>query len=210
MLLESIPEDVLLIGAVKGRSVEQVREAQEAGLSHFGHNYVQEATSMIEVLGGESQWHFIGHLQRNKAKKAVALFDMIESVDSERIAQALSRHCAEAGKVMPVLLEINSGEESSKTGVLPSEARALVEQIAEFKHVRMMGLMTMGPRFGDPEDSRPYFVATRRLFEEIAALELPHVEMSYLSMGMSNSYEVAIQEGANIIRIGTGIFGPRE
>jgi len=137
------------------------------------------------------------------------MFDMIESVDSLRLAQEIEKCCAAQNKVMPVLIEINSGEEEQKFGVLPKEAEALIRQIAPLEHLRVKGLMTMGPRFGNPEDARPYFVKTRRLFQEIRDLHIPNVEMSYLSMGMTNSYQVAIEEKANLVRIGTKIFGER-
>jgi pyridoxal phosphate enzyme (YggS family) len=152
----------------------------------------------------------IGHLQRNKAKKAVKLFDLIETVDSWRLAVALDRHCAAAGKVMPVLIEINSGREASKTGILPEEVDDLVRRLSELSNIQVQGLMTMGPRFGNPEDARPYFRATREIFDRLSAQNLLNVAMRTLSMGMSNSYLVAIEEGANMIRIGTKLFGERQ
>jgi len=215
-VLTSLPEGVLLVGAAKTRTADEVRAAVEAGLTAIGHNYVQEAEAMRQGLSQwESErehpvrWHLIGHLQRNKARKAVALFDMIETIDSLRIARAVDRHCAAAGKIMPVLVEINSGEESNKTGVGPDEVETLVLQIAELENIHIQGLMTMGPRFGNPEDARPYFRLTRELFERLAAADLEHVQMRYLSMGMSNSYQVAIEEGSNMVRVGTKLFGPR-
>ena len=142
-------------------------------------------------------------------KKAVQLFDLIETADSWRLAEALDRRCAVIGKVLPVLVEINSGREISKTGVLPEDVDDLVQRLSELRHIRVQGLMTMGPRFGDPEQARPYFLATRATFERLSAWNLPNVTMRYLSMGMSNSYLVAIEEGANVVRIGTKIFGRR-
>ena len=209
-ILGTIPPGVLLIAAAKTRSLDEVQAAIDAGVTHFGYNYVQEATPIIQAIGDQASWHMIGHLQRNKAKLAVQLFDMIETVDSWRLAQALDRRCANANKIMPVLVEINSGRESSKTGVLPGDADDLVHQISVLEHIRVEGLMTMGPRFGDPENSRPYFKATRQAFERLAAQEIPNVTMRYLSMGMSNSYQIAIEEGANIVRIGTKLFGERK
>jgi pyridoxal phosphate enzyme (YggS family) len=208
-LLETLPAGVTLVAAVKSRTPEEVEAAVRAGVSHFGHNYVQEAERMIRVIGRQVHWYMIGHLQRNKVKRAVALFDMIETVDSWRLAVAIDRHCAAAGKVMPVLVEINSGREASKTGVMPEKLDDLVQRLRGLKHIRVQGLMTMGPRFGDPENARPFFLATRAAFERLSALNLPDVAMRYLSMGMSNSYAVAIEEGANLVRIGTGIFGQR-
>ncbi|NIS80171.1 MAG: YggS family pyridoxal phosphate-dependent enzyme [Anaerolineales bacterium] len=207
-LLETIPPHVILVAAAKGRSLDEVVQAIEAGITHVGHNYVQDALPMVEALGHEGMWHMIGHLQRNKVKKAIHTFDLIETVDSLRLAKAINRHCANAGKIMPVLVEINSGGETSKTGVLPEDVDDLVISMAKLDHIRLLGLMTMGPRFGDPDRARPYFSATREAFIRISAMNLPNVTMRYLSMGMSNSYKVAIEEGANVVRIGTKIFGP--
>ena len=206
-ILETLPPGVILVAAAKSRSLEEVEAAIRAGISHVGHNYVQEARQMIQVIGHQVTWHMIGHLQRNKAKKAVQLFDLIETVDSFRLASAIDKSCAAASMVMPVLVEINSGRELSKTGVMPEDVDDLVQRLSELQHIRVQGLMTMGPSFGDPENSRPYFRETRRAFERLSALNLPNVSMLTLSMGMSNSYHVAIEEGANLIRIGTALFG---
>jgi len=208
-ILETLPAGVTLVAAAKSRSVEEVRAAIRAGVTCVGHNYVQEAACMVPFITEPVRWHMIGHLQRNKAKRAVQLFDMIETLDSWRLAQEIERRCAAIDKVMPVLVEINSGREASKTGVLPEEVDELVWQVSELPHIRVQGLMSMGPRFGDPEDARPYFRATREAFERLAAANIPNVEMRYLSMGMSNSYRVAIEEGANMVRIGTLLFGQR-
>ena len=209
-LLKTIPPDVTLVAAAKGRTIEEVEAAIQAGVAHVGHNYVQEAKPIIEAVGDRATWHMIGHLQRNKAAAAVRIFDMIETVDSMRLAEAIDRRCARLGRTMPVFVEINSGRERTKTGVLPEELDDLVVGITKLKHIRLMGLMTMGPRFGDPEDARPFFKATREAFERLSARRLPNVSLQYLSMGMTNSYQVAIEEGANLVRIGTKIFGPRE
>jgi len=206
-LLETLPQDVTLVAAVKSRTAEEVAAAIQAGVSHIGHNYVQEAERMIESMADEVHWHLIGHLQRNKTKKAVRVFDMVQTVDSLRLASGLDRSCQTHGKAIPVLVEINSGREPSKTGVLPEEVGDLVRRISDLRYIRVLGLMTMGPRFGDPEDARPFFRATRRAFEALATLDLPNVAMRTLSMGMSNSYRVAIEEGANMVRIGSQIFG---
>jgi pyridoxal phosphate enzyme (YggS family) len=208
-ILETVPPDVIVVAAAKGRTLAEVEAAIQAGITHVGQNYVQEARAMIPALGDSVTWHMIGHLQRNKVKKAVQLFDMIETVDSWRLAEALDRRCAVIDGVMPVLVEINSGGEASKTGILPEDVDDLVQRLGELQHIRVQGLMTMGPRFGDPEQARPYFRATRAAFERLSAWNLPNVTMHYLSMGMSNSYMVAIEEGANVVRIGTRIFGRR-
>jgi pyridoxal phosphate enzyme (YggS family) len=151
----------------------------------------------------------IGHLQRNKVKKAVMLFDMIETIDSVNLAEEVNKNCALESKVMPVLIEINSGKESNKTGVLPEHVERLILQINNLPNLKIQGLMTMGPRFGNPEDARPYFKVAKAVFNRIKETKIPNVEMRYLSMGMSNSYKIAIEEGANIVRIGTVLFGDR-
>ena len=208
-IMETIPEDVQLIAAAKTRSLEEVEAAIQAGITHIGYNYVQEALPIIQAIGNRATWHMIGHLQRNKAKLAVQHFDMIETVDSWRLARELNRRCSDIGKRIPVLIEINSGKENTKTGVMPDEIDELVTQLSTLSHIQVEGLMTMGPSYGDPNESRPYFKATRHVFERLGSQNLPNVKMRYLSMGMSNSYQVAIEEGANIIRIGTKLFGAR-
>ena len=209
-ILEELPEDVQLVGAAKTKTPEEIREAIEAGLEIIGENYVQEAERAIEVIGHKAEWHMIGHLQRNKARKAVQIFDMIETVDSMKLAREIDKCCGKIGKIMPVLIEINSGEEDQKAGVLPEDAIALIKEMSTLRFIKVMGLMTMGPFTGDPEDARPYFIKTRELFQKLKEINLPNVEMKHLSMGMSNSYKVALEEGANMVRIGTKIFGERE
>ncbi len=208
-ILRELPQGVTLVGAAKTRTPKEIQEAIDAGVKIIGENYVQEAERAFKVIGRKVKWHLIGPLQRNKAKKAVEIFDMIETVDSIKIAREIDKRCKAIGRVMPVLIEINSGREEQKAGVFPENALDLVKEIANLPNIKIMGLMTLGPRFGDPEDSRPYFVETRRIFEKIKELKLPNVEMKYLSMGMTNSYKVALEEGANIVRIGTLIFGER-
>ncbi len=208
-ILQELPEDVVLVAAAKTRTPEEVLEAIDAGLKIVGENYVQEAEKAFEVVGAKARWHMIGHLQSNKAKKAVKIFDMIETVDSVKLAKAIDKACRNTGKVMEVLIEVNSGEEPQKAGVMPEDGISLVRNMSGLKNIKIMGLMTMGPFAGDPEEARPYFQKTRKLFEEIKALNVPGVEMKYLSMGMSNSYKVALEEGANMVRIGTKLFGER-
>jgi PLP dependent protein len=208
-ILQNLPPEVLLVAAAKTRLQEEVKAAIKAGIQIVGYNYVQEAEFLRPTIDEPVKWHMIGHLQRNKVKKAVQLFDMIETIDSVRLAKEVNKQCAKLKKVMPVLIEINSGKESNKTGVLPEDAIALIQQIKDLSNLEILGLMTMGPRFGIPEDARPYFKTTKTLFEQIKKLEIPGVEMRYLSMGMSNSYQIAIDEGANMVRIGTRLFGER-
>jgi pyridoxal phosphate enzyme (YggS family) len=209
-ILQELPEGVRLVGAAKTRTPEEISEAIEGGLEMVGENYVQEAERASESVGHKAKWHMIGHLQTNKVKKAVKIFDMIQTVSSMKLAQEIDRCCEKIGRVMPVLVEINSGEESQKSGVMPADAISLVKEMSILKNVKVMGLMTMGPFAGNPEDSRPYFRRTKAIFEALKAMSIPGVEMTYLSMGMSNSYRVAIEEGANMVRIGTKVFGERK
>jgi len=208
-ILTELPPGVELVAAAKTRTSAEILEAIEAGIKIIGQNFVQEAQQAFQDVGRKARWHFIGHLQRNKAKKAVEIFDMIETVDSYELAAALDKRSKARGKTIEILIEINSGREPQKYGIFPEETEGLIRQISDFDCIKIRGLMTMGPFFGDPEDARPYFQVTRKTFEEIKSLSIPNVEMKYLSMGMTNSYQVAVEEGANLIRIGTKIFGPR-
>ncbi len=210
-LLQTIPPDVIVVAAAKSRTAGQVAAVVRAGIRHIGHNYVQEAQAMRAAFrspdGEPVLWHMIGHLQRNKAAQAADLFDMVETVDSLRLATALDRCCAEHQKVMPVLIEVNSGGEANKSGVLPHEVETLARQIAALEHVQVQGLMTMGPAVDDPQDLCPCFRLTKTIFDRLSQVE--GMTMRYLSMGMSDSYLIAIEEGANLVRIGTRLFGPR-
>jgi len=208
-ILSELPQGVELVAAAKARTPEEILEAVGAGVKIVGENYVQEAQDAFEVIGRRVTWHFIGYLQKNKVKKAVEIFDVIQIVDSYGLAAEIDKRCAKFGKIMPVLIEINSGREKQKSGVLPKEAPGLIRRISSFSNIKVFGLMTMGPRFGNPEDSRQYFIETGRIFDEIKKLNLSGVEMKYLSMGMTNSYKIAIEEGVNIVRIGSKIFGER-
>ncbi len=208
-ILAELPPGVELAAAAKTRTPGEIIEAIDAGVRIIGENYVQEAQAARAVVGPRAPWSLIGHLQSNKAKKAVEIFDMVETVDSLDLARELDKRCAAAGRTLDVLLEINSGEEDQKAGVRPDGAEALLREAAGLTRLRVRGLMTMGPFEGDPEESRPYFRTTRELFERFRDLGLPGVEMAVLSMGMSHSYRVAVQEGASRVRIGTAIFGPR-
>jgi len=209
-VLAELPPGVILVAAAKQRRPDEVRRAVAAGVKVVGENYVQEAKAAFSALGRIAEWHFIGHLQKNKVKKVVELADMIETVDSEALGVRIDQECAKCGRVMPVLVEVNSGREPQKAGVLPEDVEELVRNLAGLDHIKVQGLMTMGPRTGDPQDARPYFQETNRLFDRLAESTVHGVEMKFLSMGMSNSYRVAMEEGANIVRIGTAIFGARE
>jgi pyridoxal phosphate enzyme (YggS family) len=208
-ILAELPPGVDLVAAAKTRTPDEILEAIEAGVKIIGENYVQETEIAFRTVGRKARWHFIGHLQTNKAKRAVELFDLIETVDSLGLALEIDKRSAAAGKTMPVLIEVNSGGEPQKFGVLPENVEAVVRGIAALAHVRVAGLMTMGPFEGDPEESRPYFRETRHVWDRLGSLKLPGVEMRHLSMGMTNSWRVAVEEGATLVRIGTAIFGPR-
>jgi pyridoxal phosphate enzyme (YggS family) len=208
-ILKEIPDGVILIAATKGRSIEEINEAIEAGIKIIGENYVQEAEKKFEAIGKKVKWHMIGHLQTNKVKKAIEIFDMIETVDSEKIAREIDKEAKKRNIIFPVLIEINSSREKQKSGVLPEDAEKLIYEISKYENIKIEGLMTMGPFVENPEDIRPYFRLTKELFEKFKNLNLPNFEMKYLSMGMSDTWKIAIEEGANIIRIGTAIFGPR-
>jgi pyridoxal phosphate enzyme (YggS family) len=208
-ILADLPPSVELVAAAKTRSAAEILEAIDAGVRIVGENYVQEAAAVLPAVGRRARWHFIGHLQTNKARKAVEIFDLIETVDSIALGRELDKRADAAGKTMDVLVEINSGREPQKAGALPEEAEGLVRDLAALPRLRVLGLMTMGPFEGDPEDSRPYFRETRRVFEALAKAAVPGAAMERLSMGMSYSWRVAVEEGANLVRIGTAIFGPR-
>ncbi|MBN1904392.1 MAG: YggS family pyridoxal phosphate-dependent enzyme [Deltaproteobacteria bacterium] len=210
MILAGLPQGVTLVGAAKTRTPSEIMEAIDAGLTIVGENYVQEAEQAFNKIGNRVKWHMIGHLQKNKVKKAVTIFDMIETIDSMKLCTLVDRACKEMGKTMPVLIEINSGEEDQKAGVMPDSAITLIKEIATLSNIRVMGLMTMGPLTTDPEALRPCFRKTREIFDHIKDENLEGAEMKYLSMGMSDSYKIAIEEGANLVRIGTRLFGARD
>ena len=206
---KELSSDVILVAATKTRSVEEIKEAISAGITIIGENYAQEAEKKYNELKCKVQFHCIGHLQKNKIKKAVEIFDMIQTVDSFEIAQEIDKRSRAISKVMPVLIEVNSGKEPNKEGVMLEEVIPLIKEISILKNIKIKGLMTMAPLFEDPEKDRPYFRLTKELFDRIKKLNISNVEMSVLSMGMSDSYKVAVEEGTTMVRIGTVIFGPR-
>ncbi|MCF8053488.1 MAG: YggS family pyridoxal phosphate-dependent enzyme [Desulfobacterales bacterium] len=205
------PAEVGLVAVTKTHPAAAVREAADAGLSVFGENYVQEARDKIEALADlDLSWHFIGHLQRNKAKYAVDLFDLIHSVDSLKLAKEIDKQAAKRAKVQDVLVQVNLGNEPTKSGAGQDEAADLCREAARLEHVKIRGLMTMPPFFDEPEKARPFFAALRRLRDRIAALSIEGVFMEALSMGMTGDFEAAVEEGATWVRIGTAIFGERQ
>jgi pyridoxal phosphate enzyme (YggS family) len=218
---EEIPKDVTIVLSVKTRTVKEIEEAIDAGAANIGHNYVQEAGQMYGALQKKAtkvRWHMIGHLQTNKINKTLRIFDVIQTVDSLEKAVAINKRVEKSRKeIVPVYVEINIGSEFSKAGIKPTDhepfeeyMEELARNISALGHLRLVGLMTMGPRFGNPEDVRPYFRRTKTIFERIKALDLSNVDMKYLSMGMTNSYRIAIEEGSNMVRIGAAIFGKRK
>ncbi len=208
-ILAEIPSGVKLVVVAKGRQPAEVVEAVNEGASVIGENYVQEADEIQRKIGCSVQWHFIGHLQRNKIKKATELFDMVQTVDSVETAREIDRRCSAAGKVLPVLVEVNSGREPQKSGLNPEAVDGAITEMVVLHNIRICGLMTMGPDLIRAEELVPYFRTTRMLFDSLARRGGPNVEMKYLSMGMSTSYQVAISEGANMVRLGRAIFGDR-
>lgn len=185
----------------------RIKEAIDAGVTVLGENYVQEAQKKVEEIGRPVAWHFIGHLQSNKAKYAVHLFDMIHSVDSLSLAEELNRRSVQAGRIVRVLIEVKLSEEVSKFGAEEEGVLSLAVRVSQLDHLALEGLMTMPPYFDSPESSRPYFIRLRNLKERIAR---EGIQIKDLSMGMSNDFEVAIEEGATYVRVGTAIFGPRK
>lgn len=202
---------VRLVAVSKTKPAEAIRQAYAADLREFGENRVQEAAAKRKELEDlDASWHLVGHLQSNKAKQAVQLFDCIHSVDSLHLAERIDRAAAELGRKLPVLMEVHLGEEASKFGVEEADLPQLAEKIGALPALELCGLMTLPPFFDNPEEVRPFFRRLRQLAERIEARNLPGVSMRELSMGMSHDFEIAIEEGATIIRVGTAIFGERQ
>ncbi|ABW66985.1 YggS family pyridoxal phosphate-dependent enzyme [Desulfosudis oleivorans] len=205
------PATVRLVAVSKTQPVSRIAEAIAAGATDLGENYIQEAKEKIESLAGHSVcWHFIGHLQSNKAKIAVSLFDWIHTVDSVKLAAEIDKHAAKLGKVQKILIQVNTGQERSKSGVAPEDMAGLVTEISRFAHVTVQGLMAIPPFYADPEAVRPHFKKLRMLRDAIEKQQIPNVVMEELSMGMSGDFDAAIAEGATMVRIGTAIFGARQ
>ena len=204
------PEEVKLLPVSKTHPAEMIRTLYEAGVRDFGENYVQELREKAEELPKDIRWHMIGHLQRNKVKYIAPFVYMIHSVDSLALAETIEKEAAKCGRVIPVLLEVNIGEEESKFGTAASEAAALAEAISRLPHVKVMGLMTSAPYVEDPEEDRPVFKKMRDLSIDIKGKNINNITVDVLSMGMSNDFEVAVEEGSTMVRVGTDIFGARD
>jgi len=201
------PNEIKLVAVSKTVEAARIKEAIEAGVSILGENYVQEAQKKVEEIGRAVSWHFIGHLQSNKAKYAIRLFDMIHSIDSLPLAGELNRRAEQANQIIKVMVEVNLSKEETKFGTEEKMVMNLAKGIQNLSRLSLEGLMTMPPYFDSPEMSRPYYVALRELKERMAKGGIP---MKELSMGMSNDYEIAIEEGATYVRVGTAIFGARK
>lgn len=203
------PKEVTLIAVSKTKPVSMLKEAYDAGARCFGENKVQEIMDKHPQLPEDIQWHMIGHLQRNKVKYIVDKVSMIHSVDSLRLAQTIEQEAAKHNVCVPVLLEVNVAQEESKFGLKMDEVLPLIETIADFPHIKVQGLMTIAPYVEDAEDNRDFFRQLKKLSVDIEAKNINNVSMSVLSMGMTGDYQVAVQEGATMVRVGTGIFGER-
>jgi hypothetical protein len=200
------PKEIKLVGVSKTVETDRIKEAIKAGITILGENYVQEAQMKIEEIGRPVSWHFIGHLQSNKAKYAIRLFDMIHSLDSVSLAEELNRRAEQADRMMKVMIEVNLSKEATKFGTDEERVLSLAKRIQNLNLLSLEGLMTMPPYFDSPEMSRPYYIALRELKERMAKEGIP---MKELSMGMSNDFEIAVEEGATYVRVGTAIFGAR-
>lgn len=203
------PKTIRLVCVSKTRSSEQIRTAVQAGAQTIGENYIQEAQAKFNLLiDCPVQWHFIGHLQKNKAKYAVRMFDLIHSVDSLKLAGEINRQAEKIGKIQKILIQVNISQESSKSGAAQEDVNKLIQDITLYKNLDVQGLMTMPPFYNDPEQARPFFFALRSLMDQIKNDH--RLPLSELSMGMTGDFEVAIKEGATLVRIGTAIFGERK
>ena len=202
-------KEVTLIAVSKTKPVEMLREIYDAGIRVFGENKVQELVDKYEVLPEDIKWQMIGHLQRNKVKYIIDRVDLIHSVDSIRLAETIDKEAEKKGITAKILIEVNVAKEDTKFGLMPEEVDNFIEQLANYKHIQVQGLMTIAPFVSDPEENRPIFARLRELSVDIGKKNVDNINMSVLSMGMTNDYQVAIEEGATMVRVGTGIFGAR-
>jgi PLP dependent protein len=201
---------VQVVAITKTVPIEKIIQALNAGITHIGENRVREAENKRQTLGRAVPWHLVGHLQTNKVKKAVMMFDLIQSVDSERLALAIDQEARLLNKIQPILVQVNTSGEATKSGVAPGQVMDLIARLVGLKNIAIKGLMTIGAWLPDPEQVRPYFKILKKIQEEIINQRFPGIGMEHLSMGMTDDYTVAIEEGATMVRIGRGIFGERE
>jgi len=204
------PEEIILVAVSKMVGINQIKDAREAGITTFGESYIQEARQKIPQFSEEIKWHLVGHLQTNKVKYVLPLFSMIHSVDSIRLAQEISQRATQLEKTMEILIQVNIGQENTKSGVSPEGLPQLLEEVFSLKGIAVKGLMTMPPYFSDSENVRPFFKKMRELRDNLFPSLPDGFSLPHLSMGISSDYEVAIDEGATILRIGTAIFGERK
>ena len=200
-------EEIKLVAVTKTATIEQIKEAISAGIKIIGENKVQEAKEKYHILSADTEWHLVGHLQTNKVKYAIEIFDCIQSVDSIKLAKEIDKRSLQFGKTTNVLVEVNVSGEETKYGIKPEEVELFLKEISEFSGIRVRGLMTIAPIEKDKEEVRPYFRKLKEISKEIKSKNIKNVKMDYLSMGMTDDFEVAIEEGANMVRIGRGIFG---
>jgi pyridoxal phosphate enzyme (YggS family) len=203
------PREIKILAAAKAQDIKSIEAAIMSGVLLIGENYVKEAIVKRKGLPSSVEWHMIGHLQRNKAKAAVEIFDVIESLDNAELARELDNEGRKRNVRVRAFIEINIGGEESKSGVAKAKTMELLRKISQLDHLRIEGLMTVPPFCEDCEESRPYFRELRRLRDELNSLKLPNVDLRELSMGMTHDYLIAVEEGATIVRIGTALFGPR-
>lgn len=205
------PEKITLIAVSKRKPALRVEQAIDAGYQHFGENYIQEAMEKIDMIGKDRAcWHFIGHLQSNKAKFAVQYFDLIHTVDTIKLAKEINKQAAKTQKKQGILLQVNIAREDTKSGADAGQIIDLARQVSQFDHISIQGLMCMPPFFEDPEDAREYFRRLKTIARQIEDIDLPNTTMTHLSMGMTNDFKVAIEEGSTMVRVGTAIFGSRD
>lgn len=201
------PREIKLVAVTKTATIEQIKEAISAGVKIIGENKVLEAKEKYQILNADIEWHLVGHLQTNKTKYAIEIFDCIHSVDSIKLAREIDRRSLQFGVITNVLVEVNVSGEETKYGINPEKVEPFLREISEFPRIKVGGFMTIAPIAEDKEEVRPYFRKLRELSEEIKGKSIKNVTMEYLSMGMTDDFEVAIEEGANMVRIGRGIFG---
>ncbi len=203
-------DDVLLVAVTKNHDIYAMREAIDAGVTDIGENRIQEAKEKYETLDRQVTWHLIGHLQTNKTKQAVKMFDLIHSVDSLHLAQAINKAAADIDKVQEVLVQVNLAQETSKSGIYEDGLLELLHQVDDMSNLQLLGLMCIAPNYEDVEECRPLFASMKNIFDKIKEIQWKKANIKYLSMGMTHDYTIAIEEGANVVRVGTGIFGPRQ
>ena len=203
-------DDITIVAATKNQGPDAIRAAIECGIKVAGESRFQEAAPKIESIGGAVEWHFIGHIQKNKVKFLTDVFSLVHSVDSIELAEAINRRADTVGRKVPVLLQVNIGQEASKHGVMPDKAAAVAKKISALPFIGLEGLMAIPPRVADAQESRKYFRELMGIKNDIESMDLNNVSMKSLSFGMSGDYEVAVEEGATHVRIGTAIFGKRD